>query len=86
MADWLTSSEPLILSERPDHYKPLTLQIEVGSGTVEVQRLQSDGVTWSTIEVEGTLTASGIYKVDRSNSPELRIIATGDAKFSAVGK
>jgi len=86
MANWRTSSDgPYIAPDGAHYFRPLTLEVEIGTGGVEVQRLQPDGTTWVVIETEGTISASGIYRIERANSPTIRIVATGNAAFSVRG-
>lgn len=82
MVKWHDEYEPIILQQTGAGNGAMSLQVEVGSGAVLVNRLTSDGETWVPIESEGILTESGIYKIDRDYSPTLKIEATGDAKFS----
>lgn len=86
MAGWRTSSEPLEIRKGKKYFNPMKLEVEAGTGDVQIQRLKPDGQTWTTIEGEGTLSESGIYSIERRNSPPLRVIAIGDAKFKVWGQ
>jgi len=62
----------------------VVLEVDLTTGNVQVQRLMSDNTTWVTVENDdnANITAPGLYRWPKSNNPLLRIIATGDAKFS----
>ncbi|WP_116131217.1 hypothetical protein [Tropicimonas sp. IMCC34043] len=56
-----------------------TLQVDPGSGTVEIQ-LQDAASTWVTGS-DLTFSEAGVYKIDVENTPPLRVHVTGDAKY-----
>lgn len=86
MATWRTSTEPLTLSEGK-HYSPNSwLQVEPGTGNVQIQLLQSDGLTWYTPTNEDhTTDVAGAMRIERRNAPTIRILATGNAQFALTG-
>lgn len=75
MSTW--QSTALVTEEFPHWAKPATLDVEPGSGQVSLERRNASG-DWVSFE---TFESPGAYKVDVVNSPEMRIAATGDAKF-----
>ena len=86
MATWRTSAEPLTLSEGT-HYSPNSwLQVEPGTGDVQIQLLQADGVTWYTpADEDHTIDVEGAMRIERRNAPAIRILATGNAQFALTG-
>jgi len=63
----------------------LNVTCEVNSGTVQFQVKNSLGVWFTPSEVSYTVQDSNLVRLPRANMPDVRIIATGDAKFYVEG-
>ncbi len=86
MPAWRTSTEPLTLSEGQHDSPNNWLQVEPGTGNVQIQLLQADGQTWYTpANTDHTVDIAGAVKIERRNAPAIRIVATGNAQFNMTG-
>lgn len=63
----------------------LNVTCEVNSGTVQFQVKDSTGTWFTPSEVSYTVQDSNLVRLPRANMPDVRIIATGDAKFYVEG-
>lgn len=75
---WTTSDVTIFDTDARPWSKDLVLDVDAGTGTVEIQRLDSDGTTWTAVE---TISADEQKIVDMVNAPSRRFHATGDAQF-----
>lgn len=86
MSNWYTSAAPLVLKEGEHHLPEVHLQVEPGTGNVQIQFLRSDGTTWFTpANPDYTIAAEDVVQLERRNAPPTRILATGNAKFAFFG-
>lgn len=77
-----TSADTVFTSDFFPWSNPLTIEVDAGSGTVEIQH-QADGGSWVAFEV---LSADTVKKIDTKNMPDLTFHATGDAKYRITWK
>ena len=82
---WRSSAdEPYIIARQTIYAKPSVLDVDSGTGSVSVEREDSDG-TWRVLEDEDgnplTFTSYSSNKIDVAGVQDLRIVASGDAKF-----
>ena len=75
MSNW--QSEALVTDEFPHWAKPATLDVDPGSGSVELERRNSAG-NWESFQ---SFDTAGAYKVEVVNCPEMRVSTTVDAMF-----
>ena len=86
---WLDSTTPYYTRDAAPSGKysqkdgTLVLETDLKAGTVQVQRQLSDNATWVTIEndANANITTDGIYIWNLDETPDLRILATGNALF-----
>lgn len=74
--DWRDAELPIPKFSNPKN--PALLEIEANGGTVEIQRLGSDGSTWTTIKSFDTDSAEMIAVVGWK---DWKIVALNGAKF-----
>ncbi|MDV7144154.1 hypothetical protein R3X27_15820 [Tropicimonas sp. TH_r6] len=75
MSTWQT--DPFVTEEFPHWAKPATLDVDPGSGNVQLERRNAAG-EWEGFE---TFDTAGVYKIEVVNCPEMRINPTVDASF-----
>lgn len=63
----------------------LNVTCEVNSGTVQFQVKDSTGTWFTPAEASYTVQDSNLVRLPRANMPDVRIIATADAKFYVEG-
>lgn len=63
----------------------LNITCEVNTGTVQFQVKDSSGVWFTPSEASYTVQDSNLVRLPRANMPDVRVIATGDAKFYIEG-
>lgn len=81
---WYDNTTPLEIPAGENFVRPMTLVVEPNGGTVQVQFRDSAG-TWTTpASGDYTLTEAGPVRVERSNTPPMRVAATGGAKFEVT--
>ncbi|WP_282063798.1 hypothetical protein [Roseobacter litoralis] len=81
---WNDSTTPYELSPGERHIRPNTVVVEPNGGTVQIQFRNSAG-TWVTPDDTAyTIAATGPVRLNRSNTPAIRIIATGAARFEVT--
>lgn len=63
----------------------LNVTCVVGDGTVQFQVKDHTGAWFTPSEVSYTVSDSNLVRLPRANMPDVRIIATGTAKFYVEG-
>lgn len=81
---WHNSATPYETPAGENYARPMTLVIEPNGGTVQVQFRDSAGAWTTPTSGDYTLTEAGPVRVERSNTPPMRIAATGGAKFEVT--
>lgn len=67
------------------HAVDLNITCFVGTGTVQFQVKNPAGDWFTPTEASYTVLASNLVRLPRANMPDIRILATGNAKFSVEG-
>jgi len=83
---WNTSAAPYDLSAGEKYFAPITITVEPGDGSVQIQLKNSAGTFVTPAAAEYTITAAGPIQLERANTPEMRVIATGTAKFEVTDR
>lgn len=85
---WRTAaSEPLVLEAGKAYYETVSIQVEPGTGSVELQLWSLTADDWYTpAAAEYTIAVQDAFAIERRNRPPLRIVATGDASFASFGE
>lgn len=86
MADWYDSATPITLGNGPAGAEPATIVADVGTGNVQIQFKDQTGAWFTPADAEYTIaTSDNVVRIERSNSPAVRILATGNAVFQVWG-
>lgn len=81
---WNDSTTPFDIDPGEQHHRPMTIVVEPNGGSAQIQFRDSGG-NWVTPDAaEYTLIQAGPTRVERANTPPIRIIATGAAKFEVT--
>jgi hypothetical protein len=67
------------------HAVDLNITCFVGTGDVQIQVQDPDGNWFTPSESSYTILDSNLVRLPRANMPDMRIIATGNAKFAVHG-
>lgn len=67
------------------HAEDLNVTCVVNNGTVQFQVKDDQGNWFTPSEVSYTVSDSNLVRLPRANMPDVRIIATDDAKFYVEG-
>lgn len=78
-------SEDVIAYASGPHAQDVNVTCVVNTGTVQFQVKDPDGVWFTPAENSYTITADTLVRLPRANMPDVRIIATLDAKFYVEG-
>lgn len=78
-------TNPKILRQGWTNENEVTLQVDVTSGTVELQIEDAGNAFYTPAEPDFTISVSGSYVLPRLNRPRTQVIATGDAEFKIIG-
>jgi len=62
----------------------MTIVVEPNGGSVQLQMRNSNGNWFTPASADYTLTQPGPVRVERSNTPAMRLVATGAAKFEVT--
>ena len=81
---WNASTTPYAIDPGEKHHRPMTIVVEPNGGSVQIQLRDSAGLWFTPDAAEYTLTLAGPTRVERANTPRMRIIATGGAKFEVT--
>lgn len=79
------AKEDIVAYAAGPHAQDLNVVCFVGTGTIEFQVKDPDGNWFTPNEASYTVAASNCVRLPRANMPDVRIIATGDAKFYVEG-
>lgn len=63
----------------------LNITCEVNAGNIQFQVRDSNGDWFTPAEASYTVLDSNLVRLPRANMPDIRIIATADAKFMVTG-
>lgn len=77
--------EDVIAYAAGPHAVDLNVVCFVGSGTIQFQVKDPDGNWFTPAEASYTVQDSNCVRLPRANMPDVRIIATDDAKFYVEG-
>lgn len=80
-----TAKDDVIAYGAGPHGEDLNVVCVTGTGDVQFQVQDPDGNWFTPGEASYTVSASNVVRLPRSNMPNVRIIATGDAKFAVTG-
>lgn len=83
---WNTSAAPVQVQTGKTYYSPITLLVVPNGGDVQIQFEGPDGQWFTPVDPEYTITAQRVVRIARSNTPGLRIVASGDARFKVTGQ
>ena len=81
---WNTSTTPFYVAAGAKHKRPMTIVLEPNGGSVQIQVRDSSGAWFTPDHSDYTLTLAGPTRVERANTPEMQIIATGAATFEVT--
>ncbi len=79
------AKDDVIAKAGSPHSEDLNVVCFTGSGDVQFQVQDPDGNWFTPSEASYTVASSNVVRLPRANMPDVRIIATGDAKFSVSG-
>lgn len=83
---WYTSAnEDVIVHAGSPSAVDLNVTCIVNTGNIQFQVKDNNGVWFTPAESSYTVTDSNLVRLPRSNMPDIRILATGDATFSVAG-
>lgn len=83
---WYTSSDTDVVAYASGpHAVDLNVTCVVGTGNIQFQVKDHLGNWFTPEESSYTVLASNLVRLPRANMPDVRILATGDAKFSVAG-
>lgn len=83
---WYDSTDlDIIAYAAGPHAEDLNVTCFVGTGDVQFQVKDPDGNWFTPSEASYTVLASNLVRLPRANMPDVRILATGNAKFSVEG-
>lgn len=77
--------EDVVAQAAGPHAQDLNVTCVTGSGTVQFQVKNADGNWFTPAEASYTVNESNLVRLPRANMPDVRVIATGDAKFYIEG-
>ena len=77
--------EDVIAYAAGPHAVDLNVTCVVNTGTIQFQVKDYNGNWFTPSEVSYTVSDSNLVRLPRANMPDIRIIATGDAKFYVEG-
>lgn len=76
------ASTPYQLDPGAHHAQPITIVVDTGAGgTVEIQFRDHSDAWFTPDDPEYTIDRKTAVSLENVNTPERRIIATGDARF-----
>lgn len=83
---WYTSADTDVIAQIGGPSAPdLNVTCLVGTGSVVFQ-VKDDQDAWFTpADASYTVTVSNVIRMPRANMPDMRVLATGNAKFSITG-
>lgn len=83
---WYSATDTDVISQSSGpHAEALNITCVVNTGTVQFQ-VKDDQDNWFTpADSAYTVSVSNLVRLPKSNMPDIRIIATGDAVFSVAG-
>jgi len=81
---WHDRTRPRDIPSGENYVRPMTIVVEPNGGTVQIQFRDSAGVWTTPASDDYALTQAGPVRLERSNTPAMRIVATGDAKFEVT--
>ncbi|WP_262386612.1 hypothetical protein ROLI_045270 (plasmid) [Roseobacter fucihabitans] len=81
---WHNSTTPFDVAPGKNHDLPMTIVLEPNGGSAQIQLRDSAGAWFTPDAADFTLTQAGPYRVERANTPGMRIIATGNATFEVT--
>lgn len=79
------TDDQVIAKAAGPHAVDLNVVCFVGAGTVQFQVQDPDGNWFTPSEASFTVSDSNCVRLPRANMPDVRIIATADAKFYVEG-
>jgi hypothetical protein len=83
---WYDSADlDVIAKAAGPHAVDLNVTCFVGTGDVQFQVKDPDDAWFTPAEASYTVLASNLVRLPRANMPDVRILATGNAKFSIEG-
>lgn len=91
---WFTSAndstadpagEDVIAYSKGAYVVDINITCVVNTGNVQIQVKDNNDVWFTPGEASFTIVDSGLVRVPRSNMPDMRFLATGDATFSVTG-
>ena len=83
---WYDSSDTEVIAYAAGaHAVDLNVTCVVGTGDVQFQVKDDQGNWFTPTEASFTVLASNLVRLPRANMPDIRILATGNAKFSVEG-
>lgn len=80
-----TGGEDVIAYAAGPHAQDLNVTCETNTGTIQFQVKDSNDAWFTPSEASYTVNDSNLVRLPRANMPDVRIIATGDAKFYVEG-
>ncbi len=75
----------IVAVRKGPHAADLNVTCQVNTGTVQFQVRDSAGDWFTPSEASYTVSVSNLVRLPRSNMPDVRILATGDATFYVEG-
>jgi hypothetical protein len=81
---WNDSGTPYDLAPGAHYERPSTVVVEPNGGTVQIQFRNSAGVWTTPDDIAYTIANAGPVRLNRANTPAMRILATGAARFEVT--
>lgn len=81
---WNNSATPYDVSPGEHHLRPTTVVVDPNGGTVQIQFSNSSGAWVTPDDTAYTIATAGPIRLNRANTPAMRIIATGAARFEVT--
>lgn len=81
---WNNSTTPFYIDAGENHHRPLTIVVDPNGGSAQLQLRSSSGAWFTPGHPDYTMAEAGPYRVERANTPEMRVIATGAALFEVT--